>query len=96
MYLVFGGERYYANGGGYDLLLSHEDKSTAISEASSMIGKQMVFEIAEDFEDRSFDTYNYIEWTHVLDTENGEVVETFGERPYSQCKQAIEVREAPS
>ncbi|GAF89181.1 unnamed protein product, partial [marine sediment metagenome] len=38
MFLIFGGECYYANGGAKDLIETHEDKSCAIQIAVELIG----------------------------------------------------------
>lgn len=82
MYLIFGGERYYAAGGGYDLLGRRESREDAIAFAQQAIGKEGVEPYDEDLdfmEDEPRTTP--IEWAHVFDAESGTIIATYGDMP---------------
>lgn len=94
MFLIFGGERYYASGGGFDLLHKTTTKEDAVEKAESFLGKKAVFEVVDWSDDREDDTCSNIEWTHVLDVSSGKIIANFGENPYGNQRQAIEIRGA--
>lgn len=77
MYLIFGGECYYASGGGNDYLGQRETLNEAIHFAASLIGKRGVFNESE------VDSVELtIEWTHVFSVAEGKVLSKFGDDPY--------------
>ena len=92
MYLIFGGLQYYASGGGYDYLDMELNKSDAIKAAEGMIGKEGVWEVAEGSDDRDDDMSYEIEWTHVVDSNNGKVLATFGKNPFGGGYPVTEIR----
>lgn len=78
MYLVFGGQEYYATGGAYDLLGSFEVGAEAWDFAASVIGKRV------EWDDETFPenpTSSPIEWSHILDMKLGKVTAEFGGSP---------------
>ena len=88
MFLVFGGECYYASGGGYDLLFSDEIESEAVKFARDSIGKEAVFSPCDWDDDPSIN----IQWSHVLDTNTKKVIHTFGRDTFGRGMQVIEIR----
>ena len=89
MFLIFGGECHYANGGVKDLVEMEEDKNRAIQIAIELMGKEAITykAKAEDLdwdEDRHCD----IEWVQVFDTQNREVVYKSSTEPYG-CENGI-------
>ena len=89
MYFIFGGECYYASGGGYDLLQKEKDYTKAIEKAKLLIGQNIVIE--EDSEGIWLELE--IQWTHVMDVSTGEVIKRFGDLPYGQGRKPIRIRE---
>ena len=75
MFLIFGGQDYYARGGACDLIETHDDKSCAIQIAVDLIGMKAITRKAreEDLDWDEDDTKN-IEWTQVYDTDSGDIV----------------------
>lgn len=92
MYIIFGGERYYASGGGNDFLDKKKSLAAAIDVAKDLVGKYAVTEICDWSDDRNDDNGYNIEWTHVFDTNTGAVVHKSERNPHG-CDQAIEIRE---
>jgi hypothetical protein len=84
MYLIFGGEEFYASGGGNDFLGACKNLGVANRRAAELIGKYVVTEIAEYTDDRNCDTSHKIEWTHVVDGQNGKILIKFGGRPHGE------------
>lgn len=82
MYLIFGGECYYASGGANDLLDKDIDKDTAIEKAKSFLGKNAVTYIVPE-EDLEWDDEQChpIEWVHVFDINNNKVVYESDNKP---------------
>ena len=92
MYLIFGGERYYAYGGGFDLLGIEEDAAKAKERAESLISMYAVTEKAEWSDDRRDDIGHYIEWAHVVDGATGKIIAEFGDRAFGAGAVAVEIR----
>ncbi len=92
MYLIFGGELYYAAGGGFDLLGTDEDDAKAKERAEALLGMYAVTERAEWSDDRHDDFGHYIEWTHVIDGATGKIVAEFGDRAFGAGAVVIEIR----
>lgn len=92
MFLVFGGERYYAAGGGFDLLGRSEDRGEAIAFAQQAIGWEMIYADRDFPDDDLFEQRTPIEWAHVLDAETGVIVAKFGERPHGQGRMCDEMQ----
>ena len=93
MFLVCGGEQYYASGGGYDVLTKTKDLEQAIKLASDLIGKYAVYEIVDWSDDRDDDQGFVIEWTHVVNGATGEIVRKIGKEPYGHGNPVLEIRE---
>lgn len=90
-YFIFGGERYYAEGGAYGLLKSEPTIDRAKSCCESLIGKEAV---TEKFSNDPYDaTTHIIEWAHVLDTHTGEIVFSCGVKPYGTNVCPFEIRD---
>lgn len=85
-YLIFGGECYYPNAGGYSLLAQLPDLDHAQRMADSFIGKWAITQAPTDYVDMK---YHRIEWAHVLDAQSTEVVHEAGDEPYSTARQII-------
>ncbi len=75
-YLIFAGQRYYAQGGGYDLRMDAAILRTAKGLAEELIGKPI-----PDPDDDDWDWGEY-EWSHVLDIHTGKICATYGHEPY--------------
>lgn len=81
MFLVFAGQSYYAQGGGYDLISCHDLEADAVKSAENLISKFAIYDL----------DYNFgcdIEWAHVLSTTTGKIVAVFGELPHGPNEQA--------
>ncbi len=89
MYFIFGGECYYASGGGYDLIGREKDYTKAIKKAESLIGKNLVIE--EDSEGIWLE--HRIEWTHVMHVSTGKVISRFGDLAHGQGRRPMRIRE---
>jgi hypothetical protein len=89
MFLIFGGECYYANGGAKDLIETHEDKGCAIQVAVELIGQEAITYKANE-EDLEWDEDRHcdIEWTQVFDTETHEIIYKSDNEPYG-CEDGI-------
>lgn len=61
-YILFGGEVYYAKGGGFDYIT----QSNSLEELTLFANKLFEF----GFENDDLD----IDWVHILDTENREII----------------------
>ncbi len=68
MFLIFGGDRFYAAGGGNDFDSLHTDKDSAIERCKNSVDVM--------------DNTGNDEWSHVFDTEKGEVIFRYGIPPY--------------
>lgn len=92
MFLIFGGESYYASGGCSDYLCSRDNLKDAIKEAERLIGRRAVTHIPR-VEDVSWDcVFSYeIEWTRVFDCSKLETVHTVG-YSYGGDSKVIEIR----
>ncbi|MCZ4284530.1 hypothetical protein O4H29_06745 [Marinobacter salarius] len=88
MYLVFGGQSYYATGGGFDLLGTFEEGAKAWDFAASVIGKRTEWD-DEVFPDDP--TSSPIEWSHILDLKSGKVTAEFGDSPHGLGRAADRV-----
>lgn len=83
-YLIFCGEEYYANGGGYDYLDGFHDRELACNYCDAIIGD--LYKIVTDNWEHHFD----IEWAHVFDIETREIIHRAGEVPYGAGDEVIE------
>lgn len=102
-YLIFGGECYYPNAGGYDLLSEASNMDAARSKADWFVGKWAVTDAPDDkseiggnsrvttWADVAAIQNHRIEWAHVLDTDTLEVVYEAGAKPYSGDRHVIRV-----
>ena len=87
MFLVFGGQEYYASGGAYDLLGTFEDGQQAWDLAASVIGKNA--EWTDSYPE--FSVTRKIEWSHILDLKSGKVTAEFGGSPLGSGRVADRV-----
>lgn len=85
MYLIFGGERYYASGGANDLIETHEDESCAVQRAVELIGLRAVYRKPNP-EDIDWDEgeSNQIEWSQVYSVELGEIIYKSDNKPFAE------------
>ena len=91
MYLIFGGEVFYPDGGANDIIENHTDKDLAILRANEVIGMTAMTNIAtEDWDDDSSHT---IEWSQVYDVAAGKVIYKSEGTPYGESNGVIELRE---
>jgi hypothetical protein len=92
MYLIFGGQAYYASGGANDLIETHDDESCAIQRAVELINLYAVtYKAKKEDLDWDEDDKHKIEWTQVYSTEKGEVIYKSDERPHAENDGVIEV-----
>ena len=91
MFLVFGGQEYYATGGAYDLLATFEDEQKARNFAASAIGKRVEWDEDVFPDDPSGSP---IEWSHVFDTKAGEVIAAFGGKPLGLGRMADRITDS--
>lgn len=78
MYLIFGGEQFYASGGANDFLCMVEESKAQLI-AWKLIGTKIKY--IEDWDPKGeFAIEQLIEWTQVV-TREGHILHTFG-RPY--------------
>lgn len=82
MYLLFGGESYYASGGANDFISGHVEFMDAVNAAEEALGKEAVTHIPEE-KDIEWDELasHTIEWVHIFKCDTKEIVFRFGE-PY--------------
>lgn len=92
MYLIFGGQCYYASGGANDLIETHADESHAIQRAGELVGMLAVTRKA-DKEDLDWDEdeTHEIEWTQVYSATDGEVIYRSDITPYHNNEGVISV-----
>ena len=92
MYLIFGGECYYASGGINDLIETHDDESCAIQRAIELLGMSAITYKAkkEDLE-WDDDISHEIEWVQVYSVESGDTVYRSETIPYAD-KQILGVK----
>ena len=93
LFFVFGGSHYYASGGAWDLLAKTDDIEESTKKAESFIGKYAVFEIADWSDDREDDSGFEIEWTHVVNAQDGSIVAEFGGHPFGGGQPVLQIRE---
>lgn len=86
MYLIFGGRQYYASGVANDFLGARESKERALEFAERVIGCHALQDSDEILE---YD--NEIEWSHVLDIRNNEVIAKYGSPPYGDCSMVTKI-----
>ena len=80
-FLIFCGEKYYANGGANDLIsTSCKTESEAIEYAKSIMGKKFATNFWKD-DDGTYGTESIVEWVQVVDLEKCEVIFKEG-KPY--------------
>ncbi|MCP5009156.1 MAG: hypothetical protein GY942_04160 [Aestuariibacter sp.] len=92
MFLIFGGECYYACGPESDLLGTTPEVNKAIELAKRLVGQRAIYEIATWSDDRDYDFGCEIEWVQVMDGDTGKVVfEVAG--PYGSSRTVQEIRE---
>lgn len=88
MYLIFGGERYYAKGGGYDFLDSKEIFEEAVEAAELYMDREIKYKDRDcDCEEDCFCVTEVIEWVHVLNTKTNKIVCKRGSEPYGLGRQ---------
>lgn len=85
MFFIFGGECFYASGGGFDLLAKIEDEREAFKEAEKLIGMEAVY-------GNEWDPVITIQWTHIMDGSTGEVIKRFGAFPYGMHRRPVRVQ----
>lgn len=90
MYLIFGGEEYYARGGALDYLASSDDKAKALELARSLLGMCKVTRVATWSEDRDKDYKDIIEWVNIIDTDTGRIIAHFNEDGHDICEDICE------
>ena len=91
MYLIFGGEVFYPDGGANDIIESHTSKEYAILRANEVIGMTaMTYITTEDWDD---DQYHTIEWTQVYDVVAGKTIYKSERTPYGESDGVIELRD---
>ena len=92
MYLIFGGQRYYASGGANDLIATHDDEGHAIQIATDSIGMRAITRKALP-EDAKWDDdeYREVEWTQVYSVDSGEVIYESESTPYGTGYKVIEL-----
>ena len=81
-YLIFAGTSYYSAGGGRDFICACGEEDEALLRAKSIIGGVGVIEEAEDEGD--WNEICKIEWSHVFDAFECEIIAKFGDRPYGR------------
>jgi len=92
MYLIFGGQSFYANGGINDLIETHDDKSHAIQRAVELIGlKAVTYKCNPEDIEWDEDQCHEIEWTQVYDVDNGDVIYKSEVTPFGDNDGVIEV-----
>ena len=93
MYLIFGGECYYASGGANDLIEEHEDESCAIQRAVELIGLFAIIHKAKQEDiDWDYDEGHKIEWTQVYSVDRGEVIYKSESTPYGENSGTISIK----
>ena len=92
MYLIFGGQCYYASGGGYDVLAKTHSKSQALKTAEALIGKAGITEVAKRGNEWAGDQGFNIEWSHVLNSNTGKIVATFGQKPFGLSRSIVAIK----
>jgi len=81
-FLIFCGEKYYANGGANDLIsTSCKTQEKAIEYAKSIMGKKFSTNFWADDDGTTYDVENFVEWVQVVDLEKCEVIFKEG-KPY--------------
>lgn len=86
MFLIFGGERFYASGGGNDLLDIDKSLDSAKTKAESLIGKIAV-------EGDGFMESFKIEWSQVVDGNTGLILSEFNSA-YGRKPKILEIKDA--
>jgi hypothetical protein len=81
MYLIFGGEGFYASGGGNDYLDRREDKIEAMRLAKTLIG-ELTVGMDEPRDDGESEQKMTVEWVHVVDSSTMEIVFESETKPY--------------
>lgn len=91
MYLIFGGESYYASGGANDLIEAHDDKSCAIQRAIELLGMYAIEYESPIDDEWDNDEGCKIEWTQVYSVESGEVIYKSDGVPHGESNGIIKV-----
>ena len=90
MFLIFGGERYYPSGGGYDYIDMDSSLKNACKKAENFIEKKGR---SRSGEEGNCTFLIDIEWTHVFNSESGEIVARFGSMPYGDGSLILGIEE---
>jgi len=94
MFLIFGGERYYASGGANDYIDCRDTINDAKAFAENLIGDRAIYERCGRNGDPDMGIGCWIEWAHIMDAKTGLIVERFGGRPYGFESQIIGITKA--
>ena len=92
MFIIFGGECYYASGGIRDLLGKEDSKETAITLAKELLGKLAITEIVNYDPDEEWTVSHEIEWVHVVDTDTCKIIYESENTPFGINK-VLEIRD---
>jgi hypothetical protein len=82
MYLIFGGECFYASGGANDFIESHSNKGAAISRAKEIIGMKALTKDGCGYE---------VCWSHVYDVNANSVIYKSDIKPHADSDGIIKL-----
>jgi hypothetical protein len=92
MYLIFGGEVYYSNGGAYDLITKASDLDQAKELAKKVIGKEAIRRyIDPELDGWSGPDYYTVSWSQVFDCETGKIVFEAGQEPFGKDYRLVSI-----
>lgn len=94
-YLIFGGPIYYASGGAYDFIEGTDSLERAKLRSDEVIGQYAQRDRYPGAIELTVYPSDEIEWAHVFDTQEGEVVHHSGVGPHDQRERIRAVVSAP-
>jgi hypothetical protein len=92
MFIIFGGQSFYASGGANDILAVLYGRDFSIEKAKSYIGMKAVREEAPDWNDEDVESIGVpIEWVQVYDVVARETIYKSEGKPYAEIDGIIRV-----
>lgn len=85
MFIIFGGNCFYARGGGNDILGMDANREVAIDKAKAMEDRFAVTRFGEWCDKGDEHTKHKIEWVHVFDMHNIEIIYESKRFPHGAC-----------
>ena len=89
MFIIFGGQSYYASGGANDILGFAKKSNEAIEKANSYVGMKAVREDPSEWDDDGLSVP--IEWVQVYDVLEDEIIYKSEGKPYAEIDGIIRI-----